>query len=156
MFLTPQAHGKQFESEIHAILTKTKPDFLLNETEIRKQYPAIKAIDHLLIIDDTCYCFQDKWLSSNISNSNFNHFSKCVEEISKLIDKYIYAVYISNVDFSSIADIQFNNENRKSNKKIEYVKINDCNKKNIFEKLQYFLHSNNVFSYDEDDDIIML
>ena len=65
-------------------------------------------------------------------------------------------MYISNVDFSSIADIQFNNENSKPNKKIEYVKINDYNKINIFKKLQYFLHSNNVFSYDEDDDIIML
>lgn len=154
--MSAQAYGRQFESEIHAFLTKTKPDFLLNETEIRKHYPAITAIDHLLISNDICYCFQDKWLSSNISNSNFNHFSKCVEEVAKLINKYIYAVYISNVDFSSIADIQFNNENSKPNRQIEYVKINDSNKKNIFKKLQYFLHSNNVFVYDDEGDTVML
>ncbi len=153
--MSAQAYGKQFESEVHAVLTKTKPDLLLNETQIRKQYPTITAIDHLLLIDDICFCFQDKWLSSNISISDFNHFSKCVETTAKIIDTKLFAVYVSNVEFSNIADKQLNEENNKNNN-IEYVKINGPDKKTVLKNLQYFLHAKHVFSYDEDGDTIML
>ena len=79
---TPQIHGIQFENQIHYLLQKTKPDVLLKEKEIRKYDDTITAIDHLLIANNICFCFQDKWLKTNISNSNFNHFSKCVEKVA--------------------------------------------------------------------------
>jgi hypothetical protein len=158
MYLSPQKYGKIFESEIHEFLNKTNCT-LLNETQIRKYDNTITAIDHMLFANDICFCFQDKWLKTSISNSDFNHFAKCVEKVSTNIIHIIYAIYISNNNFSSIAEKIFNEENDKfivGTSKIKYIKINSTEKKTIFKELHYLLHSNNVFIYDYDDDCIML
>ncbi len=161
MILSPQAYGKQFENEVHSFLSKIKSDLLFNETQIRKQDSTITAIDHLLIANNIIICFQDKWLKSTISNSEFNHFCKCVEKIAMYIsaganNMKIYGVYISNTDFSSIAERQLDDENNKIGSNIEYIKINNNDKNVIFKKLHYFLHSNHIYKYDEDNDCFML
>ncbi len=157
---TPQIHGIQFENQIHYLLQKTKPDVLLKEKEIRKYDDTITAIDHLLIANNMCFCFQDKWLKTTISNSNFNHFSKCVEKVSTILKNCmkIYAIYISNNDFSSIAEKQLKEENDKyklGTSNIEYIKINSSDKNKIFNNIYELLHFNNIFMYDADDDCIM-
>ena len=162
MFMvSPQAHGIKFENEIHQLLNKTKPDVLLTEKQIRQKYPTITAIDHLLIANNICFCFQDKWLKTNISNSSFNHFAKCVETVASKINnnlRLVYGVYISNNDFSSIANKQFDEENNKYKlglSNIVYIKINSVNKDNIYNNIHELLHSNNIFMYDKDGDCIM-
>ncbi len=156
--ITAQAHGILFENEIHAFLKQTKYDVLLNEKAIRQHDNTITAIDHLLIANNMCFCFQDKWLNTTISNSNFNHFCKCVEKIATKINTMkIYGIYISNNDFSSIANKQLEDENNKTAyTNIEYVKINHTNKMMLFDKLHKFLHAYHVFIYDKDNDCIML
>ena len=157
--LSPQIHGKIFESDIHSFLTKTR-QHLLNEAEIRKYDSTITAIDHMLFANNICFCFQDKWLKTSISNSNFNHFCKCVEKVANKISNTIYAIYISNTNFSSIAQILFNEENDKfksGTSKIKYIKINNNNNKEIiFKELQELLYSNNIYIYDTDNDCLML
>jgi hypothetical protein len=159
--ITPQQYGRNFETEVHEFLQKTKSDMLLSEKDIRNIDNTITAIDHLLVSNNIYYCFQDKWLKNNISNSDFNHFAKCVEKVSQLNNHNykIYAVYLSNNDFSTIANKQFIEENNKYNNSIstiEYVKINSYDKKILFNKLYKFLHLNGVYMYDLDDDCIML
>ena len=157
--LSAQMNGIVFERDIHKFLSKTRHDILLTETQVRKVDNTITAIDHLLVANNVHYCFQDKRLSSKISNSDFNHFVKCVEKVSAKTDDKIVAVYLSFTDFSSIANKQLEEENAKylnGTSKIEYVKINDVDFKSIKNNLQYFLHSNNIFLYDEEGDCIML
>ncbi len=158
---SPQEYGRRFEIEIHELLNKTKYDLLLNETQIRKYNNTITAIDHILFSNNIYYCFQDKWLKTPISNSDFNHFIKCVENFSALINNQynIYAIYISNTDFSSVAIKQFVDENTKYNRglsNIEYIKINSYDKKILFKYIQTFLHNTQVYMYDKDGDCIML
>ncbi len=156
--ISAQEYGIKFENEVHQLLNKTKSDVLLSEKQIRQQYPTITAIDHLLIANNICFCFQDKWLKTTISNSNFNHFAKCVETVASKINMKVYGVYISNNNFSSIAERQFNEENNKyklSQTNIEYIKINSSSKDKIFDNIHKLLHSNNIFMYDKDDDCIM-
>lgn len=161
--ISAQVHGIKFENEIHQLLNKTKPDVLLTEKQIRQKYPTITAIDHLLIANNICFCFHIrnaniKWLTT-ISNSSFNHFSKCVETVaSKIINMKVYGIYISNNDFSSIAEKQLQEENNKfklGHSNIEYIKINNSSKDNIFNSIHNLLHSNNIFMYDTDNDCIM-
>ena len=56
---TPQEKGRLFEKEIHDLLSKTKYQ-LFNETNIRKIYKSITALDHILICNNYMFCFQDK------------------------------------------------------------------------------------------------
>jgi hypothetical protein len=131
----------------------------MNEKQIRNIDNTITAIDHLLISNDICYCFQDKWLKNSISNSDFNHFIKCVEAVSKKIHNKIYAVYLSNKDLSSIANKVFIEENNKffrGETNIHYIKINSNDKNEVIKNLHTFLHNNGVYVYDNDGDCNML
>jgi hypothetical protein len=156
---SPQKNGIIFENEIHNFLSKTRYDLLLNETQIRKIDNTITAIDHLLVSNNIYFCFQDKRIKTNISNSNFNHFVKCVEKVSAKINHSckIYAVYISFTDFSSIANKQFEEENVKylGGNNIEYIKIIANNKDVIINYLHHFLHNNQVFLYDKTDCVML-
>jgi hypothetical protein len=157
---SPQKNGIIFENNIHNFLTKTQHNILMNETQIRAIDNTITAIDHLLVFNDVYYCFQDKILKTTISISDFNHFIKCVEKVSaKLNHNYkIYAIYLSQTEFSSVANKQFNDENTKyidGISTIEYIKIIN-NKDAIIKNLQDFLYNNNVFSYDTDGDCLMI
>ncbi len=157
---SPQISGKIFEKDIHDFLTKTRHDKLLNEAQIRKIDSTITAIDHMLINNNVYYCIQDKKLKTNISNSDFNHFIKCVEKVSAKINHTfkIYAIYLSFTDFSSIANKQLEEENAKykeGKSNIEYIKINNNTKEEIIKELHYFLHNNNVYLYDNDDCIML-
>lgn len=158
--LSAQQKGRDFENEVHEFLKRTNPDILMNEKEIRQIDCTVTAIDHLLVSNDVYYCFQDKWLNSTISNSDFNHFIKCVEKVSsRLNNNKIYAIYLSNNDFSSIALKQFNEENEKYNKglsNIEFIKINHFYKNTLFSKLHEFLHSKELYVYDNQGDCMMI
>jgi len=158
--LSAQSNGRLFETEIHAFLNKTKYDVLMNEKQIRNIDSTITAIDHLLISNDIYYCFQDKWLKTSISNSDFNHFIKCIESVAKKINNnLIYAIYLSNNDLSSIANKVFIEENNKflrGETNIQYIKINDNNKNTVIKKLHEFLQINGIYIYDEDGDCEML
>ncbi len=159
--ISAQSNGRLFEKEIHEFLSKTKYDVLMNETQIRNIDSTITAIDHLLLVDDVYYCFQDKWLKNTISNSDFNHFIKCVESVSnKINNNYkIYAIYLSNQDLSSIANKVFIEENNKyfnGQSNIHYIKINSYDKNTIINRLHEFLHNNRVFVYNDDGDCVML
>ena len=157
---SPQLKGKIFENNIHNFLSKTRHELLMNETQIRAIDSTITAIDHLLVSNNVYYCFQDKILKTTISISDFNHFIKCVEKVSTKINHSckIYAIYLSQTDFSSISNKQFNEENAKYKyglSTIEYIKIIN-NKDSIIEYLQQFLYSNNIFSYDTEGDCLMI
>jgi hypothetical protein len=160
IMLNAQSNGRLFETEIHSFLNRTKHDVLMNEKQIRQIDNTITAIDHLLIMNDICYCFQDKWLKNTISNSDFNHFIKCVESVSTKINyNKIYAIYLSNNDLSSIANKIFIEENNKyfrGESNIEYIKINSYDKKIVIKKLHEFLHSNGIYVYDNNGDCVML
>ncbi len=158
---SPQLSGKIFERDIHDFLSKTQHDILLNETQIRKIDNTITAIDHMLIYNNVYYCIQDKKLKTTISNSDFNHFTKCVEKVSAKINNSckINAIYLSFTDFSSIANKQLEEENAKyieGKSNIEYIKINNISKDEIIKKLHYFLHINNVYLYDNDDCVMII
>ncbi len=157
---SPQKNGMIFENDIHNFLSKTRHDILMNETQIRKIDNTITAIDHLLVSNNIYFCFQDKRLKTNISNSNFNHFIKCVEKVSAKINHSckIYAIYLSFTDFSSIANKQLEEENAKyiNGSNIEYIKIIGLSKDIIINKLEQLLYSNNIFSYDTDGDCVMI
>ena len=156
---SPQMNGIIFEKNIHNFLSKTRNQMLLNETEVRKIDNTITAIDHLLVVNDIYYCFQDKRLKTPISNADFNHFIKCVEKVSAKIENKVVAVYLSFTDFSSIANKQLEEENVKyyeGKTKIEFVKINKMDFKLIRNDLQYYFHCNNIFLYDDDGDCMML
>jgi hypothetical protein len=157
---SPQRNGIIFENNVHNFLSKTRNDILMNETQIRAIDSTITAIDHLLVSNDVYYCFQDKMLKTTISISDFNHFIKCVEKVSaKLNHNYkIYAIYLSQTEFSSVSNKQFNEENAKyknGSSTIEYIKIIN-NKNAIIEYLQQFLYSKNIFSYDTEGDCLMI
>jgi hypothetical protein len=158
---SPQVKGKIFENDIHKFLSNTRSDILLNETQIRAIDSTITAIDHLLYSDNVYYCIQDKRLKTPISISDFNHFIKCVEKVSTTINhsSKIYAIYLSFTEFSSVANKQLEEENKKyneGNSNIEYIKVVNQTTDSIIKHLQYFLYSNYVFSYDADGDCIMI
>lgn len=156
---SPQMNGIIFEKDIHKFLSKSRYQMLLTETEVRRIDNTITAIDHLLVVNDVYYCFQDKRMKSTISNSDFNHFIKCVEKVSAKTENPVVAVYLSFTDFSSVANKQLEEENTKYDEgktKIKFVKINNYDYKLIKKDLQYFLHCNNIFLYDDDGDCMML
>jgi hypothetical protein len=158
---SPQIKGMIFENDIHKFLSNTRHEILMNEKQIRSIDSTICAIDHLLVSNNIYYCFQDKRLKTNISISDFNHFIKCVEKVSEKINHSckIYAIYLSFTDFSSVANKQLEEENNKyinGKSNIEYIKIINQDKESIIKNLQYFLYINNIYSYDNDGDCIML
>jgi len=162
MFLNyAQNAGKVFEKNIHEMLSKTRHSLLMNETEIRRQDSTITAIDHLLIINNNIYCFQDKLISTAVSNSTFNHFIKCVDNLASKFDKSynIYAVYISSSEFSSISLKQLNSENEKytnNQSNIQYIKIINTDKYELINTVRMFLYSHGIFIYDNDGDCDMV
>ena len=158
---TPQVKGKIFENSIHNFLSKTRSEILMNETQVRAIDNTITAIDHLLVSNNVYYCFQDKMLKTTISISDFNHFIKCVEKVSAKLNNSckIYAIYLSQTDFSSVSNKQLEDENKKYNEgtsNIEYIKVINHTTTSIINNLQQFLYSNYVFSYDSDGDCIMI
>ncbi len=158
MFLTPQYKGRLFEKSVHKTLEQVRNAKLYNETEIRAIDKLITAIDHLLIYENNVFCFQDKLQKSNISNSIFNHFIKCVEMVANYYNNSqsgynynIYGIYVTNAKFSSIALMQLESENKKNNNiNIRYFKFDSI------EDIINFLHINGIFMYDTDGDAIIL
>ena len=162
--ITPQDKGRQFENTLHHKLLQTRSK-VMREAEIKRYFGKnVSGIDHLVYNDEYLICIQDKWQKSAISISQFNHYSKCVEEISKFPEILnnpnikILAIYVSNQHLSGNTLEQFNIENdRYKNKtsRIKYYNCSDDNEDIIFRKIEKFLHNKKIFLYDYEDDCIM-
>ena len=160
--VTPQKNGFLFEDKIyeHLQLTKLK---VYREKEIKQIYGKnITAIDHLLYNDDILICIQAKWLGGKVSNSQFNHFTSCVNTIvnDSKTSKYklVLGLYVSNKGLSSNATPQLDIENIKFNNyktNIKYYDIYDENEKYLLDKVLYFIHNYKFYTYDYQDDIII-
>lgn len=160
---TPQKKGCNFEQKLHDILEQTKCK-ILREADIKRKYGVnVSGIDHLIYHKKIIICMQDKWQSKTISIGDFNHFSKCVEEISKHPDSVniinFIAIYASNQNLSANSREQFDKENeryRNKTSKIRYYTCYDSDENVIISKLQHFLHKNCIFLYDAEGDSLMV
>jgi len=151
---TPQEKGRQFEKEIYELLSKTKFQ-VFNEIDIRKKYKFITAIDHLLLCNNNMYCFQDKWTSKSISNTQINHFISGIEQLKIKLKYYNYkyiGIYLSKTNLSTNA-IEIVNEYNKNNL---IIYITDNNIESIKYKLINYLYDNYIYLYDNENDVIMI
>jgi len=164
--MNPQEKGRYFEDNLHKRLLQARYCKIMREADIKKYFgKSVSGIDHIIYNEsDYLICIQDKWQSSTISISEFNHFSKCVEEISKhqeiLNNKQlkILAIYASNQPLSANSLEQFNKENERYKNKMSRIKYYTCNDKDeiiILHKLENFLHTKKIFMYDHNGDCIM-
>ena len=65
--MSAQTIGILFEEKVHKQLLKTG-QHIYREADIRKEYPNITAIDHMIIFDNVCICIQDKYQQSKNTN----------------------------------------------------------------------------------------
>jgi hypothetical protein len=150
---TPQQLGVNFENDIHKFLSRTNKT-VLRENDIKKKFGMhITAIDHLIELDNTCLCFQDKYQKFNISNSQISHFISCVNNLSMAMQKKCIGIYISNNDLSSISKQQVLTENMKNNN--IFINFFDNNIDILYKKLLLYFYENNLYMY-EGSDCIMI
>lgn len=160
--VTPQKNGFLFEDKLYKHLQVTKLK-VYREKDIKNIYGKnITAIDHLLHNDDILICIQAKWLSNKVSNSQFNHFTACVNTIinDKKTPAYklVLGLYISNKGLSLCAIPQLDIENTKFDNyqtKIKYYDIFDENERYLLDKVLYFIHNYKFYAYDYQDDVII-
>ena len=162
--VTPQKNGFLFEDKMQFRLENTKIK-IYREKEIKQIYGKnITAIDHLFydVEKQILVCVQCKWLSSKVSNSQFNHFVSCVNTIvndnktSKV--KLVLGLYVSNNGLSSSATPQLEIENNKFDKyqtNIKYYDIFDDNENYLLDKVLYFIHNYKFYTYDYQGDVII-
>ena len=158
-YITPQTNGRIFESKVQNVLEQTRIK-VLNELEVKRLYGNnITAVDHMMIYNNTCYCFQDKWVNNSISISDFNHFTKCVEYIASSNNMYGVGIYISNKALSLPSKTQLETENHKfqsGQSRTIFHSISDLNEYKLLDKIHMFLHHTyQIVMYDKDGDCIM-
>lgn len=161
---TAQKNGFNFEDKIQYRLETTKLK-IYREIDVKRIYGKhVTAIDHLFYDPEKqiLICVQDKWLSSKVSNKDFNHFVTCVNTIAndskKNNYKIILGLYVSNNGLSSCAIPQFDKENEKFYNYETNIKFYDIyeNTENILiDKLLYFIHNYRFYAYDLQGDCIM-
>jgi hypothetical protein len=163
--MNPQARGRQFEENLHNLLLQTRCK-IMREADIKSYFgKSVSGIDHLIYdYSEYIICIQDKWQSTPISISEFNHYSKCVEEISKNQEILnnpnikIIAIYASNQSLSPNSLEQFRKENDRYKNRTSSIKYYTCNDKEesvILKKIKNFLHNKQIFMYEYDGDCIM-
>ena len=151
--MTPQKYGFIIEDKITEFLKNTR-HHIYTEKEIRQNYSYITAIDQMIILDDVCICFQDKWVSRPISNSMFGHFTKSCEYIKNSLNRPVIGIYLSNQPFSKEAANMLLLENNNNNNIIYYC-LYDIQLNTLLNKLHNILHDNNIYIYDDDNEIVM-
>lgn len=145
--LTPSKIGFLFEDFIRDILKKTNLEFY-DEKNIRKSYPEITAIDHIIIHNNEILCFQDKWKKSKDTPKDIHHFHCCIEKIKNISNKNCYGIYLSKIELSKNA--------KKCADEYNITSIYDNNPENIKKLLiDYFYDNHNIYLFDKENDIIM-
>ncbi len=146
--ITPQKYGFIIEEKITEFLRKTNY-YIYTEKEIRRNYSYITAIDQMIILDDMCICFQDKWLNKTISNSMFSHFINNCNYIQNILNRKVIGIYLSNYPLSKEANKMLSVENNKNLQSVLYYSIHDFEFNRLLDKLHNILHDNNIFIYEE-------
>ena len=163
--ISAQQNGFNFEDKIQSRLETTGIK-INREKDVKQIYGShITAIDHLFENDNNeiLVCIQDKWLSTKVTNKDFNHFSTCVNTISTHNKsnnyKLILALYVSNNGLTMPSQTQLEFENIKFNNKksiIKYYNINDTSEQRLIDKVQNFIHKYKFYTYDSQGDCNML
>jgi hypothetical protein len=149
----PQNNGIIFEKNVHDYLKSTNCN-LLSEREVRNKYGSnVSGIDHLIVSDNYIICIQDKYMKSKPCVSQINHFIYCVFEVSYIEKKNCIGIYLSNLPPTKEAQMSFESMNSKY-ENIYFKSINNSIDKLINNLLDY-LHSINIYSYEEDGSCIM-
>ena len=152
--MTSRELGLDFENNIHNIFGKTKY-LLLNENEIIKKYGRKTfGIDQLLFVNDCIIAVQDKWKNKSSTNKDVNHFINAINIIIIIEKKVSYGIYLSKKPLTSIAQEIF--DFLSSNTPNKYISIHKETQEDLFQELKLFLHSNNLFLYDDDGSSIMI
>lgn len=153
MINSPQTKGILFENDVHKNLKFTNST-ILSEREIRNKYGSnISGIDHLILTDDLTICIQDKYMKSKPSVSQINHFILCVSEVSTFEKRRCIGIYLSNLPPTREASMSFKSMNDKYDN-LYFLSINNSIDKLIDNLLDY-LHSINIFTYEEDGSCVM-
>jgi len=148
-----QLNGIIFERKVHEYLKLTKNN-ILSERDIRNKYGSnVSGIDHLISTDEYIICIQDKFMKSKPCVSQINHFIYCVFEVSYNEKKKCIGIYLSNLPPTREASMSFQSMNNKS-ENVYFKSINNEIDK-LIDSLLNFLHSINIFSYEEDGSCIM-
>ena len=145
-----QNEGKLFEDRIHNILKNTKTE-IYREKDIRSKYSShISGIDHLLLTDNYYIAIQDKHVKSKKpSNVDIHHFIKCVNDLSKILNKKIIGIYFSILKPTCHAIKSFEFENKTNDNEFLFINNEDINK--LIYNFIFFLYNKNIFIYDSDD-----
>ena len=143
--------GRDFEEHIHSIISKTKNTTILQEKNIRSKYSThISGIDHLIISDELIVAIQDKFVKSRKpTNTDIHHFKTCVNDLSKILNKKIVAVYLSLLEPTKPAAESFKFENSNGNN--YFLFINNNNENTLILSFIDFLYEHTLFLYDNDD-----
>lgn len=163
--MTPQEKGRQMERRIHKLLLHTKFEVYKEQEVINGLSKHIKTFDHFLFKDDVYLAIQDKRLKKNIPVEYINNFRLSIDDATILINEHrkkegkhcikIIGIFISllppskpstmSVDFGNIRNIHGN--------KIIFInnKVEDLLILDIID----YLYENNVYLYDQDNDLIM-
>ena len=100
-----------FENFIKQTLEMTRLPVLTEHEVIKKFGKDITAIDHLIINDDYCIAFQDKWRNSREGNSSINHFIQCVNTVKEISNKPCLAIYLSRLPITKVSQLAFDRQN---------------------------------------------
>ena len=149
-----QKEGRIFEDRIHDVLKNTKLE-VYREKDIRSKYSShISGIDHLIINENYCIAIQDKHVKSKkLSCNDIHHFKTCVNDLSKIIKKKFFGIYLSILEPTIHASKSFEFENKTNNN--EFIFINNKDINILVYNFIYFLYSKNIYIY-ENDDVYML
>jgi len=111
-------------------------------------------IDIVLETDTHMICFKDIWTWNNLTPEILNSYLYGSEQINSTINsyintgkKYIFVLLVKNT--------HFNFNNKILNQKYIHI-IKKFNQNKLMKEISYFLYSNNIYFYEEDDSVIML
>jgi len=149
-------NGFAFEHGIQKILEMTHYQ-VLSETDVKRQFGKdITAIDHLLVTDNFCIAFQDKWRQTKAPNSDINHFIQCVNTIQEIIGIICLGIYLSQKSLTSVSQMAFDRQNEKHQNFKKFMSIHSESLSTIYEVLMETLYSYDIYYYDDDGDLQMM
>jgi hypothetical protein len=162
--MSQQDIGREFENEVHnRLFLHIKYTEILREKDVRSKYGIHNTcIDHMFEYNGLIICIQDKWEITPSPISKINHFIQCVTNINSQINKPSIGIYLSRVGITKPSKEAFLEQNRLNGSRLYFTNITfseedeEKNKYILIEKLFYLLHHEfNIYSYDDDDSLIM-
>jgi len=147
-----------FEKKIQLLLEKTKKKVHTCSDIINKYN--IYNVNHMIMYNNDKYfiCFNDNWSNNSISPEGLNNFIASVNIIAGMKQMRGIGIIISNKSFNYHTKMILETENNKYNIGTgitTYYSISDLSEEKLLNKVQTFLHSHNIWMYDEDGDCIM-